>query len=178
MELWNVYDKNRKLKDKVVERANPVMEDGDYRIVVHFCLFNTNNQMLIQQRQLFKKGWSGMWDLTTGGSAILGEDSSMACEREVREELGLEVDLKDKIADVTFNVRNVMNDVFVMVKDVEIDTLKLQYEEVKQVKWASKEEIISMIQSGEFIPYKESFIELIFDIKDVPGNRKIFSNNK
>lgn len=178
MELWNVYDKNRKLKDKLIERENPIMDDDDYRIVVHFCLFNSKNQMLIQQRQPFRKSWSGMWDLTTGGSAIEGEDSSMACQREVKEEIGLEVDFKNKIADITFSGKNIINDIYVMVKDVDINTLKLQEEEVKQVKWASKEEIISLIQSGEFIPYKETFIELIFELKDIPGNRKICSNNK
>ena len=26
--------------------------------------------MLIQQRQPFKEGWSGMWDITVGGSAV------------------------------------------------------------------------------------------------------------
>ena len=50
--------------------------------------------------------------------------------------------------------------------DVDINSLSLQYEEVKAVKWATLDEILQMIKSGEFIPYHESFIELLFYLKD------------
>ena len=51
--------------------------------------------MLIQQRQPFKEGWSNMWDITVGGSAVAGDTSRTAAERETREEIGLDIDLTD-----------------------------------------------------------------------------------
>ncbi|WP_156964294.1 hypothetical protein [Clostridium sulfidigenes] len=37
------------------------------------------------------------------------------------------------------------------------------------MKWASKEEIFSMIDSGEFIPYYQSLIQLFFDARKKYG---------
>ena len=50
-----------------MKRGEP-MKDGDYHLVVHICIFNTDGKMLIQQRQPFKDGWSNLWDITVGGS--------------------------------------------------------------------------------------------------------------
>ena len=41
----------------------------------------------------FKRKWAGLWDLSAAGSAVSGENSRDAAERETREELGLEIDL-------------------------------------------------------------------------------------
>ena len=58
---------------------------------------------------------------------------------------------------------------YLIEQDVDINELSLQYEEVQKVKWASKEEIFSMIESGEFIPYYQSFIQLFFNIRKLYG---------
>lgn len=42
--------------------------------------------------------------------------------------------------------------------------------EVQAVKWASCDEILFLIDSGEFIPYYKSFINYIFDTKDHLGS--------
>ena len=39
-------------------------------------------------------------------------------------------------------------------------------EEVQTVRWASLEEILEMIDGGQFIPYAKSLIELLFFRKD------------
>ncbi len=61
------------------------------------------------------------------------------------------------------NFNNGFDDIYLIEQDVDINELSLQYEEVQKVKWASKEEIFSMIDSGEFIPYYQSLIQLFFD---------------
>ena len=55
MELWDVYDVDRQLTGKTMVRGEP-FEKGAYHIVVHICVFNSEGQMLIQQRQPFKHG--------------------------------------------------------------------------------------------------------------------------
>ena len=51
---------------------------------------------------------------------------------------------------------------YLIQKDLEISQLKLQYEEVQAVKWASKDEIFQMIDKQIFIPYHKSLIKLLF----------------
>lgn len=58
---------------------------------------------------------------------------------------------------------------YLIKKDIEISDLYLQYEEVKAVKLASKEEILKMIDEETFIPYHKSLIELLFFMKDTKG---------
>ncbi|WP_406543560.1 hypothetical protein [Clostridium ljungdahlii] len=85
------------------------------------------------------------------------------------EELGIKINLQDIRPHLTINFDNGFDDVYLIQKDIDIVDLTLQYEEVKCVKWASKEEIFSMIDSGEFISYYKSLIQLFFDSKNQYG---------
>ncbi len=67
------------------------------------------------------------------------------------------------------NFNNGFDDIYLIEQDVDINELSLQYEEVQKVKWASKEEIFSVIDSGEFIPYYKSLIQLFFDSRKKYG---------
>jgi isopentenyldiphosphate isomerase len=168
MELWDVYDVNRNKTNKTMVRGEP-FEQGNYHLVVHVCIFNSKGELLIQQRQPFKEGWSNMWDITVGGSATKGDTSQSAAERELFEEIGLRVDLRNIRPHITITFNNGFDDVYLIQEDVDISKLSLQYEEVQKVKWASKEEITSMIENGEFIPYYQSLIQLFFDIRKQYG---------
>jgi len=168
MELWDIYDIARNKTNKTMVRGAD-FNKGDYHMVVHICIFNSKGEMLIQQRQPFKEGWPNMWDITVGGSAIKGDTSQMAAERELMEELGIKISLQNIRPHLTINFNNGFDDVYLIQKDIDIADLILQYEEVQRVKWASKEEIFSMIDSGEFIPYYQSLIQLLFDMKNQYG---------
>ncbi|QHQ62009.1 NUDIX domain-containing protein [Anaerocolumna sedimenticola] len=168
MELWDVYDINRIKANKTMVRGES-FEIGNYHLVIHVCIFNSEGNMLIQQRQPFKEGWPNMWDITAGGSATKGDTSQSAAERELFEEIGLRLDLKDIRPHITINFSNGFDDVYLLEKDVDISKLSLQYDEVQNVKWASKEEIFLMIERGEFIPYYPSLIQLLFDIRKQYG---------
>jgi isopentenyldiphosphate isomerase len=174
MELWDVYEINRNKTNKTNKTMvrGESFEKNNYHLVVHVCVFNSNGEMLIQQRQPFKEGWSNMWDITVGGSAIKGDTSQSAAERELYEEIGLTVDLKNIRPHITINFNNGFDDVYLIEQEVDINELSLQYEEVQNVKWASKEEIFSLIESGEFIPYYQSLIQLFFDIRKKYGSTK------
>lgn len=164
MEQWDVYDKDRNRTERTIERGSP-FAPGDYHMVVHVCIFNTQGKMLIQQRQPFKKGWPDMWDITVGGSAIAGDSSQTAAERETFEEIGYKLDLTDIRPHLTISFEAGFDDYYLIESDVEIDALHLQYEEVRQVKWASKEEITMMLETGEFIPYYKNFLHLLFEMR-------------
>lgn len=162
MELWDVYNVERTKTGKTMVRGE-AFPKGDYHLVVHACIFNTKGEMLIQQRQPFKSGWSNMWDITVGGSAIRGDTSQTAIEREIFEEIGLEIDLQSVRPHLTINFDVGFDDVYLIEKDIDISNLKLQYEEVQQVKWATIDEIFQKIDDGTFIPYYKSLIQFFFD---------------
>ena len=166
MELWELYDENRiPLGKKIARGQKPGA--GEYRTVVHVCLFSPDGKMLIQRRQPFKEGWSGMWDVTVGGCAIAGETPKQAAERELFEELGIRLSLPRQ--HLTVNFEKGFDDVFLATYDVNPASLTLQEEEVAEARWARETEIIEMLRGNLFIPYHESFIHLLFDMRDKYG---------
>ena len=169
MELWDIYDKNRNLTGRQMKRGSN-FNNGDYHLVVHVCIFNSKNEMLIQQRQPWKNGWPNMWDLTVGGSALTNETSSEAAERETLEEIGYKIDLSNERPFFTINFDNGFDDYYIIERDIDIKDLKLQYEEVKSIKWATKDEILQLVNDGKFIDYW--FIENLFDIRKHRGSMR------
>ena len=161
MELWNVLDQYRHLTERIHERGQE-MQEGDYHVVVHVWILNDQGQFLIQKRQPWKKGWSGMWDCAAAGSAILGDTSEQAAVREVKEELGIELDLNSGEKLFTVKFSSGFDDVWFVRQNVEIDTLCLQEEEVADAKWATSREIEEMVRDGEFIPYH--YLHLLFEM--------------
>ncbi len=173
MELWDIYDENRQLTDGYMVRGEPIKE-GNFHLVVHVCVFNKRGEMLIQKRQPFKEGFSGMWDITVGGSAVRGDTSRGAAARELREEVGLELDFTNVFPHLSVNFPQGFDDIYLMqVEDLDPATLTLQYEEVERVRWATEEEILSMIASGAFIPYYDHMIRLFFAMRHGYGAHQI-----
>ncbi len=165
MELFDLYTAERERTGRTMVRGEPTPE-GFYRLVVHVCIFNPEGQMLIQQRQPFKKGWSNLWDISVGGCAVAGDSSRTAAERETREELGLSIHLADVRPTLTIYWEHGFDDYYVLTQQVDAASLHLQYEEVQRVQWANRDEILQMIDDGLFIPYEKSLIDLLFFRRD------------
>ena len=168
MELWDVYNRDKTKSNKTMIKGEK-FEEGAYHLVVHAFIFNSKDEMLIQQRQPFKSGWSNMWDITVGGSAVWGETSQAAIERELLEEIGLKINLQNVQPHLTINFDVGFDDIYLIEKEINIKDLVLQYEEVQRVKWATLEEIYRKIDEGVFIPYYKSLIQLLFDMRKQYG---------
>lgn len=161
MEKWDLYDASRRDLNRTHIRGEQIPE-GCFRLVVHVCIFNAKGQMLIQKRQKNKSGWPDLWDLSVGGHVQSGETTQMAAERETLEELGLEIHLQGQRPAVTPTFPNGFDDMYTLVQEVDIEDLVLQTEEVQEVRWASLEEVMELIDTKKFIPYHKSLIELLF----------------
>lgn len=168
MELFDLYTKDREMTGETIERGKELPVNR-YHLVVHICIFNNEGHMLIQQRQPFKAGWPNMWDVSVGGSAIAGESSQSAAEREVLEELGYELSLTNNRPVLTIHFEDGFDDIYTVEKDLNTEALRLQPEEVQAVKWASLEEILQMIEAGVFIPYHKELIRLLFYMRNHRG---------
>lgn len=171
MELWDIYNMHREKTGETMVRGHE-FEEGCYHLVVHVCIFNAEGKMLIQQRQPFKEGWPNLWDITVGGSAVQGDSSQTAAERELFEELGIRLDLQSIRPNLTINSERCFNDVYLVEKEVDVKDLTLQYEEVQDARWATLDEILAMIEDGSFIPYYPSFIQFLFESRGKYGSHK------
>ena len=168
MELVDLYDENRIPLGKTAERSTS-QTPGEYRAVVHVCVFDSRGRLLIQQRTMSKFIWPGRWDVSVGGGVDAGETSRQGAEREFREELGVSLDLSSLRPSVTVNFDGGFDDFYILTKDLSLEDLTLQGEEVRAVRWASLEEILDMLGRGTFIPYPESFLRFLFDMRDQFG---------
>ncbi len=161
-ELWDIYTKDRSATGETHRRGNR-MHAGQYHIVVHVCIFNHKNELLIQQRQTSKRCWPNMWDLSVCGSALAGESSGQAAARETAEELGLILDFTDKRPHFTINFAEGFDDYYILEQNIDLSCLTLQKDEVKSVRWAKKEEVLKLQEEGTMVPYW--FLDRLFEIR-------------
>ena len=168
MELWDLYDRDRIPTGEIHQRGKPLPPER-YHTVVHVVIFSSRDEMLIQQRQPFKEGWPNLWDISVGGSAVAGDTSRAAAERETLEELGLAIDLSQAQPALTIPFDVGFDDIYTLVMDVDLAALRLQESEVQAVRWASEEDVLAMLADGRFIPYHRAFIQLLFAMKNAHG---------
>ena len=163
MEIWDIYDKYKNITGKkILKSQKNDLKNDEYELVVHIAIFNKNDELLIKKRQSHRERYPNLWDLTAGGHVLAGETSEQAIEREVLEELGIRIDLKNERPYFTINYDNGFDEIFVIQEDIDINDLKLQYEEVQNITWANKQEVMQLIDDEKFIPYNKGFIELLF----------------
>ena len=80
MEMVDLYDENRLPLGRTAERYAPKGE-GEYRVVVHICVFDSRGRLLIQQRSREKAVWPEAWDVSAAGGVDAGETSRQAAEQ-------------------------------------------------------------------------------------------------
>lgn len=167
MEQWDIYDIDHNKTGTISSDA--VIKPGDYHLVVNVCVFNSQDQLLIQKRQIDKDKWPDLWDVSVGGRAIKGETSRRAAERELQEELSLELDLSGVLPHLCVSFDRGFNDFYLVEEDVDLSQLQRQPEEVQRIKWASRDEVLELIGSQNFVPYHPEFIHLIFAMRHAYG---------
>ncbi len=86
-ELFDVVDEN----DRVLraEERETVHVNNFLHRAVHILIFNSQGDLLLQRRSIWKDRNPGRWDSSAAGHVDSGEDYRTAAERELREELGI-----------------------------------------------------------------------------------------
>ncbi|QVK17925.1 NUDIX domain-containing protein [Mycoplasmatota bacterium] len=151
MELWDVYNKHRQKTGRTHKRGIPLNE-GDYHLVVHVWIVNDQREYLIQKRQPWKT-MPNMWDCSAAGSAIVGDNSEQAAIREVKEEIGVDLDINKGQVLFTHRFSCGFDDIWLVKQNIDLKDLKLQYEEVAEAKWVTYDQIKRMVTEGRFINY-------------------------
>lgn len=152
-ELWDIYDENKNKTGGVAERDVYEFKDGEYHIVVTAVILNSKNEILITKRAPFKK-FGLMWELASG-SILKGETSLEGIIREVKEEIGIEFTKKEAMYLKEIKGGKLVpnfKDIWVFRKDINIEDLKFQEEEVIGAKWVDIDEFLKKKEHGEFTP--------------------------
>lgn len=151
-ELWDLYDKDKNKLNKVVKRGDKLKED-EYHLVVNAWIKNDKGEFLISRRSK-NKPHPLMWE-STGGSCLFGEDSLQGAIREVKEELGIDINKKDsKYIGRTLRYYKDCNDIleaWLFKSNAPIDEIHIQKEEVEDVMWASIEKIKELNNNNQFL---------------------------
>ncbi len=90
-----------------------------------------------------------------GGAVTAGETSQEAAIREVGEEVGISLKLEENkgkiIGQKTYqSPHGWMVDIWHFEKDVDLNDLILQEEEVSDARWVTREKVIELIEKGQF----------------------------
>ena len=145
MEIRDLYDVNKNLTGKTFVKGEQVPK-GYYYLIVAIILQNSNREFLIQKRVL-RKG--GKWALTAGHPKS-GEDSFEGLCAEASEELGIDISNDKPELIETWIHNDQIFDIYYLKKDINLEDITIQEEEVDGVRYASLDEINEMNSRGEF----------------------------
>lgn len=150
MEYRDLYDENRCLTGEKIKKTDAVPK-GRYYVTVVVFIENSKNEFLLQVNKKYN-----MW-ATTGGHPKSGETSLDGVVTEIKEELGVDV-LKEELELFnTIKTEDDFVDLYYLKKDIDINDIIKQDEEVSLVKWFNEEEIKDMIKNNEFLPVHIDF---------------------
>ena len=129
---------------------------GLWHRAVYAFIIDQNSNILLQKRSAKKKLWPNMWDVTVGGHVDAGEFGRQSLIREVKEELGIDItddDIKYLVGSSSINIKGDIinkhyNECYLITKDIDVSKIKLQEEEVSEVRYFSKEEVLNMIDNN------------------------------
>lgn len=169
MEIVDVYDAKKKKTNKTVERKEKPRE-GEYRLSIQIWITNEKGEILIQKRSSNRTMFPNMWSETAGGAAQAGESSEETCAREFREELGVAPDMNNAEYIGCMKRKYDYVDIWYIKQNVDLKSIKVQVEEVSEVKYASIEEIKKLIDDKKFVPTVVPSLKLFLNYLKIINN--------
>ena len=143
-ELRDLYDQFGNKTDKTYHKGEAIPE-GYYPMVVMVVIRNSNGEFLMQKRVESKGGDWGV----TGGHPKSGESPIEGIITEVKEELGLDFSKEEFVLyDSGCDFKDCYKMYFVN-KDININDIKIQEEELSEVRWFSMDELKNMVDTHE-----------------------------
>jgi len=147
MELLDVYDDFGKKTGRVIVRGDKNEKLGEHEHIAVAVIYIENNkgEFLMQKTSIEKGGEFS----STGGHVCHDEEPLESIQREVFEELGVSVD-KDEIKYLGYLLYDKpIRHMFYLKKDIDINDVIVQKEEVEFAKYLTIDEINTLIEKEE-----------------------------
>ena len=148
MEVLDLYDDNGNLLEETMIRGE-ALPNGKNVMLSIIYIQNEKGEYLIQKTAKEK----GNLYSTTGGHVTHNENGLTTIIRELKEELGLEIE-KEKVKHIcTFKypTKPCIFHVYSLKGNIDRKEITLQKEEVEEVYWMKKEEIGQLIDNNKFL---------------------------
>lgn len=144
MEILDLYDENFKKINKTIVRRKDEIPEGT-NIMLSYALIKNNNKYLLEQataRNNFKYA-------IPGGHIVSGETAELGLRRELKEELNLTNITPKHLDTIKFPYNNYIFNIYLIEDEIDINKLYLQKDEVININWYSKEEILKLIKEDK-----------------------------
>ena len=158
MELWDIYDADKKPTGRTMKRNDWCLKDGEYHLTVLGVVARPDQTFLITKR-VMTKAWAPGWWEVSGGAAQAGEESYEAVLREVKEETGLDlIAIDDKLYDSysAIGFSNETNAVVIGKASGEFAPSTSTFEEISAA-WYSREEVRNLLKDKHFAARTQAF---------------------
>lgn len=150
--------------ERITAESKPrslIHRDGDLHPTVHVWIISRKDMgvyVLLQKRSEQKLLHPGCYDVSAAGHVTQGGEFREAAVRELQEELGLEIQPQKlefigiirNSAESNGMIDNELSAVYLYNEPVDTDSLKLQSSEVDEVCWGEIDEILSIMNRGDF----------------------------
>jgi len=158
MEIRDLYDVNRKLTGETIEKGQKVPL-GRYYVTVIAFIENSDGKFLIQKRSKKEENDKSKW-ASTGGHVKSGERSKKGIQTEIKEEIGIDIDINKLELFKTIKTEDDFVDLYYVKENFKEEDMILEEDEVETARWLSIDEIKDLIESKEF---SESHAEFFYD---------------
>ena len=159
MELWDIYDKDKKPTGRTMKRNDWCLKEGEYHLSVLGVIQRPDGKYLITKRAA-DKAWAPGWWEVSGGAAIAGETSEEAVKREILEETGLDVTNAEGGFLFSYHRENpgegdnYFVDVYKYHMDFTEEDIKLQTEETNAFQISDAAQLSEYDKQGIFLHYQ------------------------
>ena len=146
-ELIDILDEE--LKPYKTSLKSEAHKNGWLHGSVHIWFYTEKGEILIQKRSKDKIAFPDVWDVSVAGHISAGEDPISSALREIEEEIGLKISeealmkigtFKEKFHHKKNYIDNEVHQIYVSLLKTDIQNLKIQIEEVSEIKLISLEE--------------------------------------
>ena len=171
MELLDVYDSLGNKTGRIVERGkqDEFFGEDEHIAVAIIYIENDKGEFLIQKTSKEKGGHYS----STGGHINHGEDAFSTIVREVNEELGIDVSNDNIISLGHICVDFPVRFVFYLKKNLDLNDITLQKDEVESVSYMSVDEIRDILDKGQMHKGHYKVLEKVLEYKkEVELNEK------
>ena len=173
-EFVDIVDQDGRLSGDICLKSE-AHKKGLWHPCVNIWLYNLKGDVLIQKRVADKDTFPDLWDISVAGHIGAGEIPLEAAQRELSEELGLEISIEklqgigtylsdhkhhDELIDREFHY------VYIVEFEGSIMDLRLQEEEVSEIKMIPLAEVIEVWTADDmnerYVPYTLTYLQMVF----------------